>query len=92
MQDKEVFDVTKLDSNEFAESLGLIQTPVIKFLSREEAEAEQMKEKPEKEDEEEKPAGEKAPKKSRLAKLKEKIRRKRMEKMQKAGSDNNLGF
>jgi len=30
--DKEVFNLRAIDSKEFAESLGLIQTPVIRFV------------------------------------------------------------
>lgn len=39
--DKEVFDVQKIDSKAFCESLGLMQTPIIKFKNDEESDQEQ---------------------------------------------------
>jgi len=32
MADKEVFDVTQINAEEYAASLGLIQAPIIKFV------------------------------------------------------------
>lgn len=80
MPDKEIFDLNSIDTDAFAESLGLIQTPVIKFLTKEEAEEKQKEQ--EAIDEEPK-TGEKKKKQSKLSRLREKIKQKKMEKLQK---------
>lgn len=59
--------------------MGLIQTPVLKFVQKEELEQEEEEQEEEKE---EPKTGEKKQKKSKLAKLKEKIKQRRIEKLQ----------
>jgi len=79
--DKEIFDISKLDTTEFAASMGLIQTPVIRFAKP----GEVIDDDENKQDEEQEEAVEKTLKpqgKSKLAKLKEKIKEKKKQKLQ----------
>ena len=78
-----MFDVKSIDTDAFAESLGLIQTPVLKFVQKEDLENEEEEEEEQVEEEnKEQKTGEKKQKKSKLAKLKEKIKQRRIEKLQ----------
>lgn len=82
MADKEVFDVRKIDTDSFAESFGLIQAPVLRFVTKDDI-PDEVEDDEEEEVVEEQKTGEKKKKKSKLAKLKEKIKQKREEKLQK---------
>lgn len=81
--DKEVFDVRKIDTDSLAESLGLIQAPVLRFVTKDDIPDEVEDDEEEEQAVEEQKTGEKKKKKSKLAKLKEKIKQKREEKLQK---------
>ena len=80
---KQIFDVNKIPVNDFAESLGLVQAPVLRFRKPEEKEEDSDSEGGESDGQSEESEGEeKNQKKSKIQKLKEKIKQKKLEQIQ----------